>query len=128
MHWEEGAPCWWLPTEHWAQGTAGCWEQAACSNAGKPKMVLQGHQEFPGGGVWRAVTIAGGSSSAHHTHGTTRKSCRAVSGGTWSGKVAHLPWGGFPCTVPVLQLGGEQGLRSISKGGIMRGLLPWKHS
>lgn len=79
IHWDEGAPClqrhWRLRTEHYAPGTAGCWEQAVCSGAGKLKITLQRYQGSPRRGVWRVVPMAGGSSSASHIHVAPRESC-----------------------------------------------------
>lgn len=87
----------------------------------------QNNQGSPGGGDWRVVPMAGGSSSASHIHprssqgklqlllvarGLREPGCRQRV-------LACL--GGVPCTVPVLQLGGEQGLRSGSGEGELGG-------
>lgn len=62
-----------------------------------------------GGGVWRAVPMAGGSSSARHIHGAPRQGklrlLLVVCGNQAAAKGVHLPWGTFHCTVPMLKVG-----------------------
>lgn len=57
----------------------------------------------------------------------------AIAGSTWSmgtrlpAKGAHRPGGDFPCTVPMLQLGGEWNLRRGYGRELGGGMLPWQH-
>lgn len=88
-------------TEHWAQGKAGCWEQAVCSSAGKSKITLCRHEGSSGGGVWRVATMAGGSSSSIHIHRAPRESCiscwcHVVCGSHSASKGGSPTWGDFP--------------------------------
>ena len=115
--------------EHWTPGMAGCWEQAVCSGAGKPKIIPWRHEGSPGGGVWRVVLVAGSSSSASHIHGAPKESCgccwwHVVCRNQAAGKGGSpVQGGGFLCTVPVPQLRGG-GLRSGSKGELGGGCCP----